>query len=131
MPNFRINIKTHTKGPIFAAAGTKAAAKRMVIDINDAIAEEGVRMVRARLGLVLQNPTGYYESRIAVDRRQTYRGVWDQNVIYGPWLEGTGSRNKTTKFKGYHTFRRVKQDLDGRMDTIARPMVDHFVREMS
>jgi hypothetical protein len=131
MPAFRINVKAHHKGPIFNASATKAAGNRMVININEAIAQEGVNMVRARLDTVLQHPTGYYRSRIAIERRQTYRGIWDQNVIYGGWLEGVTSRNRTSRFKGYRTFRRVKQELDNRQEAIARPMVAQYVRELS
>jgi hypothetical protein len=131
MPSFRVNVKSEHKGMVFKVAPSKAAAQRMVIAINEAIAQEGVNRVRARLGEVLQNPTGYYESRIAVERRQIYRGVWDQNVIYGPWLEGTGSRNRTTRFKGYRTFRTVKQALDQDSRTISQPLVEQYVREMN
>lgn len=131
MPSVRINVKTHHRGPIFNASATGAAARRMIVNINEAIAQEGVNMVRARLSTVLQNPTGFYESRIAVERRQTYRGIWDQNVIYGGWLEGVSSRNRTTRFKGYRTFRKVKQELAQRSDAIAQPLVDQYVREMS
>lgn len=131
MPTMRLNVKTHHKGPIFNASATKAAGNRMVISINDAAAEVGVDLVRARLDVVLRNPTGYYRSRIAVLRRQIFRGVWDQNVAYGGWLEGVDSRNRTTRFKGYHTFRLVKEQLNNQMDDIARPMVANYVREMS
>lgn len=131
MPSFRLNVKVDQKGAIFNAASTQANARRMVIAINEAIAQEGVNRVKARLGQVLQNPTGYYESRIAVERREIYRGVWDQNVIYGPWLEGTGSRNRTTRFKGYRTFRMVKQSLDNDSRDIAQPYVEEFVRRMN
>jgi hypothetical protein len=127
----RINVKTHLQGPIFNASHTKAAGKRMIVNINEAVAQEGVDMVRARLDTVLQHPTGYYRSRIAVLSRAVFRGIWDQNVVYGGWLEGVSSRNRTTRFKGYRTFRRVKQELDNRMDSIARPMVAKYVREMS
>lgn len=113
------------------AAATNAQARRMIIGINDAIAQEGVNRIKARLRQVLQNPTGFYESNIQVDRRQIYRGVSDGGVIYGPWLEGTGSRNKTTRFKGYKTFRIVKQDLDKDADMLAQPLVDDFVRGMN
>jgi len=131
MPNFRINVKATTRGPIFNASTTKSAAKRMIVKINEAVALEGVDMVRARLDVVLRNPTGYYRSRIAVLRREVYRGIWDQNVVYGGWLEGVDSRNRTTRFKGYRTFRRVKQELDNRMDSIAKPLVAEYVRELS
>jgi len=38
--------------------------------------------------------------------------IHDSGVVYGPWLEGTSSRNQTTRFKGYASFRRVKQWLE-------------------
>lgn len=131
MPKFRLNVSATHRGAIFNAAATNAQARRMIIGINDAIAQEGVNRIKARLRQVLQNPTGFYESNIQVDRRQIYRGVSDGGVIYGPWLEGTGSRNKTTRFKGYKTFRIVKQDLDKDADMLAQPLVDDFVRGMN
>lgn len=131
MPKFRINIKTSQRGPIFNAAESKAAGKRMIIRINDAIAQEGVNRVKTRLHQVLQNPTGYYESKITVDRRTIYRGVTDNNVVYGGWLEGVTDRNRATRFKGYFTFRLVKQGLDRDSLEIAQPYVDEYIREMN
>lgn len=130
MPKWRVNMKQDQRGPIFDTAATKTAARRMIVDINDAIAVEGVKLVRSRLKTVLRNPTGFYSSRIAVERRETYRGVWDQRVAYGGWLEGVDSRNKTTRFKGYRTFRLVKQQLDNQSRAIAQPIVDRLVSEL-
>lgn len=131
MPSFRLNVKASHKGAIFSASATKAEAARMVIAINDALAQEGVNRVRARLKTVLQNPTGFYQSNIQVDRREIYRGVSDNGVIYGGWLEGVSSRNKTTRFKGYRTFRIVKQDLDRDAERLAQPYVDAYVRRLA
>jgi hypothetical protein len=131
MPQWRVNMKMDQRGPIFDVAASKRAAKRMVVDVNDAIAVHGVKLVRAQLKRVLQNPTGYYESRIAVERREIHRGVWDQRVAYGGWLEGVDSRNRTTRFKGYRTFRIVKQQLDNESRRIAQPIVDRFVAQMN
>lgn len=131
MPHFRLNVKATHRGQIFNAAATNAQARRMIIAINDAVAQEGVNRVKARLNVVLQNPTGFYESNIQVERREVYRGVSDGGVIYGPWLEGTSSRNKTTRFKGYKTFRTVKQELDRDSEMLAQPYVDEFVRGMN
>lgn len=131
MPNFRMNVTVQQKGAIFNAAATKAHAARMVTNINDALAQEGVNRVKRRLGQVLQNPTGYYESQIQTDRRQTYRGVTDGGVSYGGWLEGVDSRNKTTRFKGYRTFRMVQQELAKDKERIAQPYVNKFIEEMN
>ena|ERR1700748_2377532 len=130
MPKTRINVSIQQKGQIFSAAATKAAAARLVININDAIAQEGVNRVKQRLGQVLKHPTGYYESRIQVERRSVYRGISDGGVSYGGWLEGVDSRNKTTRFKGYHTFRDIKQGLDKDKEKLAQPFVNKFISEM-
>jgi hypothetical protein len=95
------------------------------------VAKEGVRRVRARLSNVLQNPTGYYESNITVEGGAQGRWVSDNNVPYGGWLEGVDARNQTTRFKGYKTFRIVKQQLDADKEKIAQPAVDKFVRDMN
>lgn len=124
-------MDVQTKGVIFNAAATKAQARRMIIEINEAIAQEGVKRIKHRLGQVLQNPTGYYESKIAVDRRQIYRGLTDGGVVYGGWLEGVSSRNRTTRFKGYRTFRTIKQELNNDKLKIAEPLVRQFVKRMS
>jgi|SRR3989304_1423301 len=131
MPQFRVNVKVETKGAIFNASKTQAAGRRLIVDINEAIAQEGVNRVLARLQRVLKNPSGYYQSQIAVQKRQIYRGYWDNNAIYGGWLEGVSSRNRTTRFKGYRTFRMVKQTLDRDAVSIAKPLVDKYIREMN
>lgn len=131
MPKARVNVKVQQKGMIFNAGSTKAAAARMVIAMNEALAQEGVHRIKSRLGQVLQNPTGYYESQIQVERRQIYRGISDGGVVYGGWLEGVDRRNKTTRFKGYRTFRIIGQELDRDSVRISQPFVNKFVAEMN
>lgn len=131
MPTFRVNVKTSQKGQIFKASVTHAAGTRMVTQINEALAQEGVNRALAILGNVLKNPTGYYESRVGIKTGQAYRGVWDNNVVYGGWLEGVSSRNATTRFKGYHTFRQVKQSLNRDKEQLAQRFVDQYIREMN
>jgi len=39
--------------------------------------------------------------------------IHDNEVVYGPWLEGTGSRNAPrTSFKGYASFRKTADQLE-------------------
>lgn len=131
MPQFRVNISTQQKGQLFSAGGSARAAQRMTTAINDFIANEGVQRIQRRLDQVLQNPTGYYRSNIQVERGAMYRGVSDGGVIYGGWLEGVSSRNRSTRFKGYRTFRIVQADLKQDSAALAQPFVDMFVREMN
>lgn len=131
MPSFRVNVTIKQKGILFDKAKSKAAAQRAVIRVNEALAVETVTRIQSRLDQVLQNPTGYYRSNIQVTRRSVYRGVSDGGVIYGGYLEGVAKNNKTTRFKGYRTFRTVKQEVDRDKERIAAPEVKRLARELS
>jgi hypothetical protein len=105
-------------GPLFDGRAEKIVDD-MAIDISKDLATEAYRRVRTRLKSVLKHPTGYYESRVTTDNTSNGAVISDGGVIYGPWLEGEGSRNKSTRFKGYHTFRLVAQSLNKDADEIA------------
>jgi len=105
--------------------------RRACLNAEDTTTHAALLEVRSTLGRVLQHPTGYYESRVVADYRSRPPSVHDSRVVYGPWLEGIGSRNATTRFKGYHTFRLVAQRLQGRVVTITAPVFDHAVAELN
>lgn len=111
-----------TVGPLFTGA-VNHALDLAVMRIENTVADRAVNMVKERLGEVLQHPTGFYESRIQTTRDTRGQVVNDDMVIYGPWLEGVGSRNKTTRFKGYHTFRLVGQQVNSEAVTDAEKIV--------
>lgn len=127
MPGFDIRINTSATGP-----WTDRRAARALHDYSDAVeyqvAVKGEQMVQQRLRQVLRHPTGYYQSRISVDRTSGGRyQVHDGGVIYGPWLEGTGSRNSpVTRFPGYFTFRRTKALLDRQAQGIAQQVFQRY-----
>jgi hypothetical protein len=96
-----------TRGALFDQA-------RPIIDqgLSSSLAtlgDEAASRVRQRLDIVLRNPSGFYRSRVVSEVTPTIVTVNDSNVIYGPWLEGVGSRNATTRFKGYASFRKIAQ----------------------
>jgi hypothetical protein len=94
----------------------------IVVGLDDALdktAQRGVDLVRFRLQGVLRHPTGHYESMIQTERAGADRMVTDGGIIYGPWLEGVSERNRTTRFKGYATFRRTVGELDRQAGPIA------------
>lgn len=120
-------ITTKTSGPIFNGRllhSISLAAE----EAEREIAQAGVNMVRGELAAVLRHPTGYYESQIQTDRRFNNSLVTDGGVIYGPWLDGSGSRNQTTRFKGYAHWRRATQRLQARAGSIADDVVDRRIR---
>ena len=126
-----ISLSVRAHGPVF-----DGTAARLITDYLQAatkeVSEEGDRLVHAHLKGVLKHPTGYYESQVQTEPRgQTDYAVIDSGVIYGPWLEGTGSRNATTRFKGYATFRKMTGQLDRQARSIAYRVLDSYVRRMN
>lgn len=117
------------KGPLFNATA-KSETHTMCLAIEDGVGREAKALVLQRLGAVLKNPTGFYESQIEVDRFSDESVVTDQGVVYGPWLEGIGSRNKDTRFKGYQTFRRVSQMLAARAGHTANIVAQPYIRRL-
>lgn len=124
MPLFEIKYKSRIKGPISDGSIHRHVADYEA-DVAEALAEEGQSLMLRRLSQVLRNPTGYYESRIDTKRRSHNRyEVHDSDVVYGPWLEGTGSRNKPRPgFPGYHSFSVVEEQLKRRRGSISRKIL--------
>lgn len=81
-------------------------------DALEQVAQAAHQQLHRAYGMTFQNPTGYYRSRTVTELRGDGARVHDSNVIYGNWLEGTSHRNQTTRFKGYHNFRKVTQNIE-------------------
>lgn len=122
-----IGIEVSANGPIFDGRAD-LITDRMCDDIAETVAQHGYDLIQQRLGHVLRHPTGYYQSRIQVNDLGSDQIINDSDVIYGPWLEGVGSRNKTTRFKGYHTFRLVAEQLKGTAHVTAEQVAGKYVR---
>ncbi len=106
-----MSVDVKYTGPLFDGTADRVVDD-MCDEINDTVGQSVYDAVRQRLRSVLVNPTGYYESRVQVSRQANDVVISDSGVIYGPWLEGTSSRNGRTRFKGYATFRKVAQQIN-------------------
>lgn len=124
------DVDVSYSGPMFDGRA-QAAGDRMARDMTDTLGKRGKDMVLERLGEVIRHPTGYYESQVRVNVVTDHEHVvTDGGVVYGPWLEGTSSRNETTRFKGYHTFRVIGQRLEAEAEELTRADVERATLEM-
>lgn len=119
-------------GPLFdgtaeraARDGTDAVRKRLADEAKRLAAAAFIAQIREDHGRFLGSLTETrvsrtYSSRpggktysmpVVVEDPATDTIVTTEQAAYGPWLEGTGSRNATTRFKGYHGFRLAGQAL--------------------
>ena len=101
-----------TSGPVFDGRAD-VALRRYVSDLKEAFGQLALDMIHIRLPMVLEQNRGIYMSKPHTERQADDLVVTDTPIVYGPWLEGTGSRNfPRTRFRGYHTFRKVYQVID-------------------
>jgi hypothetical protein len=124
-----LDVTADAHGPIFDGRAAKAAAA-LVDELQWSVGMASISEVQFLLDRSLRNPTPYYETQITIERQASDVVVHDRGIIYGPWLEGTGSRNRTTRFKGYHSFRRAAQAVDRRVPAIARRIVRRYLPRM-
>lgn len=117
MANFLLRIRANARynGPMF-----DARARRAFRDMRDELEEDAAEFaldhIQGTFHTHFRQPTGYYESNVRIKNSNE---VWDggqAGPVYGPWLEGVGSRNNTTRFKGYHAFRKAADALDRRVE---------------
>lgn len=126
-----VHATVDIEGPVFDARGS-AIMSDLAEECADAVAEQGFRDIHFTLARVLRHPTGFYQSQIRDRSFGSTHVLYDNRVIYGHWLEGTGSRNApVTRFAGYFTFRRVAQALNRKAVAICAPVVARAVRRLS
>ncbi|SCK20095.1 hypothetical protein YUYDRAFT_02082 [Streptomyces sp. ScaeMP-e48] len=126
MPDIQIRVNMNRSGPIRNGQFQREIGQ-YCDDLQHTVALHGEDLIQQRLRQVLRNPTGYFQSRIAVERGRGGHVITDGGVIYGHWLEGTGSRNyPVTRFRGYSTFRRVKPLIDRDANRIGMELLARY-----
>lgn len=118
-------------GPLFRAGASLVVRQMGRKTVADLVAF-GEREVKLQLypghGLI----TGNYRRNINGQILANGNGlVHDNNVVYGPWLEGVSRRNKQTRFKGYQMFRNAQQKVNRRKNGILKKRVGEGVRKLN
>lgn len=99
---------------------------------EDRLAEDLIARIRTHLAGVIRVNHGRYEAHIHSEDQDGHKVVTDRWIVYGPWLEGTGSRNSpVTRFPGYHTFRIVSQEFGYVADNLVSAELDPYVAEVN
>lgn len=121
--------EVHVSGPLFDGRAENAA-KDFTRTARHEIAKQAKANVAMLLDRYLKHPTPYYETQLFVD--------WgDPDVVrnhvkkYGPWLEGTGSRNAPkTRFKGYGHWREATKLTQREARRVAEAVLPPFLFRM-
>lgn len=132
-----MSVEISFHGPLFTDG--QMIADRMVRDITAKVTTETEHRVQV-LGQSMFRYADKSHHQVPGKWRNSVHGVVrgdegiidDGGIIYGPWLEGVGSRNATTRFKGYFMWRRTAQNMErSGAREVYRPIVDRAVRELN
>lgn len=125
-----ITMKADESGPFFDGRANKAI-QDFLDEVTFEAAGEGAELVKDDLRKVIRNPTPIYWTRVRTVESMNGATTYVHNLPYDHWIEGTGSRNKTTRFKGYFAFRRMTQVLRQRIPTIVRRTIRPYLGRMN
>jgi hypothetical protein len=141
MPTY--TVRADLSGPIPDGAGphivrdfAEKATTRLAETAADWIRIDANAMDKSGRG-----GTGRAAAGVTVSSRETVAGIGAtvEAVVFGemirgqvwwPWLEGVSKRNRSTRFSGYHTFRKARGRLEENVQEIIRPLVDDMVRQL-
>lgn len=124
-------ISVTTAGPIFEGRA-QAEIEAVTTAVLDDVSVMGVGVVRDTSKGSFRHPRPYYWTRIDADGSGALqRRITDQGVIYGPWLEGISSRNRTTRFKGYAMWRRSVGEIQKRVARITKAAAERIAGALS
>lgn len=125
-----MGVKIHRRGPLFDRR-REQIIEQFTKDLEKETSDELVKLIKAELNRVLRKQTPYYRTKIQRERTGGHYKVTDSGVVYGPWLEGTGSRNyPVTKFRGYQTFERMQKVVEAELPRITKRVEKRWIRKL-
>lgn len=120
------------RGPLFSGVAERDL-ELAIASVQREVASYAEFQWQMNMTQSFQNPSNppRYQSKINVMRREQDLVVNDgwpgSGLAYGPWLEGVGTRNATTRFKGYFAMRRAANSVAQKVGAIAKPIIDVFL----
>lgn len=111
-------VRVDEDGPLFNGRAIEIF-DRYAKDVEKNIAEYTLKGIKRHIHTRFRHPTGNYEAHLNISRMGRGTEVNDRGIVYGPWLEGISGRNRTTRFRGYHSFEHASHDAEARAGHIA------------
>lgn len=122
------SIQIVVSGPVFDGR-ICAMIEAMIDEMKMSVASQVLADWQMNMDRSFQHPTPYYETQVTVQPLGEDYVVHDRGIVYGSWLEGTSSRNATTRFKGYSSMRRAVDDVRAhKADPICRRIANEYAR---
>jgi hypothetical protein len=130
MPTTKVTIK----GPLFDGTASAAAADftRVLAAELAEVAQTWVKLDTERM-TKSGSDTGAAAAGVKVagsGANWVVSGGISKGVYAWPWLEGTSRRNRSTQFRGYHSFRRTRLRLRRQTSALAELRMQPYLQRM-
>ena len=139
----KFSVDVTTQGPLFTGMAAREMKKAVQGGIRELV-QKGEQRLAEQLrprpaGVYLsvgqagqgKASTGNYRRNISTEFKSMSAIIHDGNVVYGPWLEGVGSRNQSTRFKGYGVYRKTASELQKISRGIMEAHARRWARKMN
>lgn len=112
--------------------GWEAGIDELIVDLVGAVADTALDTWRDNLNASIRVNNHRYVSETRVTRSDDGAIVHDGGSVYGPWLEGQGSRNyPVTRFEGYDSARKATEKVNAKAEEVGAPVALRFVEAMN
>ena len=124
--SLKVEIRPEIVGPLSNGEAVQALSD-WAESVAGELGKQGVEALRAFPMNKSGRAHGGFQANLNVVQRgplATIKGPTIRGVTWAPWLEGNSSRNSSTRFKGYHLFRKTKQELQRRAPEVGQQELD-------
>lgn len=125
----KLNVEYVEDGPIFSPEATKIV-DRFMTQAEQTVGDQLVTMIQQDLRAHIKHWSGNLSAHVKTSNMGTNLAVTDSGVVYGSWIEGVSRRNAATRFKGYSSFRRMAQEVEGRVNALIERDVSQMVKAL-
>jgi hypothetical protein len=125
----KVRIIVKAQGPLYDGSAP-AIVHAWSDQVKRDIAQEGVNRLKSFAMDKSGRATGRYQSEIQTSTLSFNDIRIHDPIVYGPWLEGSSTRNRSTRFKGYHLWRKTAQALEEDAPKIAEKRMPELVARL-
>lgn len=131
-----MSVEVTLHGPVFDGRAADWS-DRMVRDMRRTVADQALVEWETDLEASIRHSTPVYQLYPHVvehDLDTVVNDGWGvtNDLPYGPWLEGVGSRNApVTRFPGYHALRSAFESVKGQVHDLCEPVAEQYVERVN
>jgi hypothetical protein len=129
MGKIKVTFEAQAGGPVLDGTAHDAVTE-WIDETKKQAGDYAVRQLRAVRMDKTGRGTGHYQEMIKTLFLSYNDVLVSDSLVYGPWLEGTSERNRSTRFKGYRLWRQARQAAQQQAPKIAQELFGKYAERI-